>query len=284
MASAATVAAEITRLRRGPLSVRVDPDEVSAFREALDSEWGDGVPLTFPIRWRGLPGVREMLAELTAPGELLLHHSQTFEYQRQIQSGCEYQVETEGRREGSPRNRLVFQSSIRDHAGRPVADVQSLLTAVSRVLARGSFNASAKVPRTGSLLPSITFGPIDSRHVERYAKVSFDDNPVHLDDVAARAIGLKGRVVHGMVIMGLFERAASAWRPGLKVHRLHATFLQPAVLGSEIVFTGRVVQEELRASGTALTLRLFAHSASDDLFCIGEATGQIVRAKTGPHP
>jgi hypothetical protein len=78
-----------------------------------------------------------------------------------------------------------------------------------------------------------------------------------------------------MVMMGLFERAASAWRPGIKIHRLHATFLQPSVLGSQIDFTGRVVQETPQRNCTALTLRLFAHSDSDDLACIGEAAGRI---------
>jgi acyl dehydratase len=275
MFSAAPKPAREGRLRRGPVAVRVDPGEVSTFRKALDHEWSDGVPLTFPIRWRGLPMVREILSELTRPDELLLHHSQTFEYRRQIEPGGEYQVEVEGFREESPRSRLVVESSIRDPAGHLVANLQSVLIAARRGWFSAPFEMKAKLQSTGPLLPSLTFGPIEFRNARRYAEVSFDDNPVHLDDAAARAVGLKARVVHGMAIMGLFERAASAWRPGLKIHRLHATFLQPSVLGSQIAFTGRVVQETPQRNCTDLILRLFVYSDSNDLACVGEAAGRI---------
>jgi acyl dehydratase len=44
----------------------------------------------------------------------------------------------------------------------------------------------------------------------RYAAVSGDDNPIHLDDAAARAAGLAGRVVHGMAVLAYAVRAAGS--------------------------------------------------------------------------
>jgi acyl dehydratase len=45
---------------------------------------------------------------------------------------------------------------------------------------------------------------------ERYAAASGDDNPIHVDAVAARAAGLPGPVLHGLWSMAQVARVAQA--------------------------------------------------------------------------
>src|SRR3954451_22233611 len=50
--------------------------------------------------------------------------------------------------------------------------------------------------------------------VTRYAHASGDHNPIHLDEDAALRAGLPGRIVHGMLTMGMFTTVASGWAGG----------------------------------------------------------------------
>ena len=57
----------------------------------------------------------------------------------------------------------------------------------------------------------MTFSPAD---VEAFARLSGDDNPIHLDDVAARAAGFDGPIVHGALVLGLVSRLLGTRVPG----------------------------------------------------------------------
>ncbi|MGH8794618.1 MAG: MaoC/PaaZ C-terminal domain-containing protein [Stackebrandtia sp.] len=47
--------------------------------------------------------------------------------------------------------------------------------------------------------------------LKAYADASGDQNPIHQDDAAARAVGLPGVIAHGMYTMGLASRAITDW-------------------------------------------------------------------------
>ena len=44
-----------------------------------------------------------------------------------------------------------------------------------------------------------------------YAQASGDFNPIHLDDAAARSVGLDGVIAHGMLSLALATRMLTAW-------------------------------------------------------------------------
>lgn len=50
--------------------------------------------------------------------------------------------------------------------------------------------------------------------VAEFARLSGDDNPVHLDDQAARQAGFAGIIVHGMLAAGLISRVLGTQLPG----------------------------------------------------------------------
>ena len=72
---------------------------------------------------------------------------------------------------------------------------------------------------------------------ERYAAASGDHFEIHLDDAAARAVGLPGRVVHGLCTMAFAGRAvleAAGVDDAGAVRRLAVRFSAPLVPGGAL--------------------------------------------------
>lgn len=93
---------------------------------------------------------------------------------------------------------------------------------------------------TSGPLAEISY-PVAEDQTERYAAASGDDFEIHLDDAAARAVGLPGRIVHGLCTMAFAARAvleaAGVEDPGA-VRRLAVRFSAPLFPGS--VLTTRI--------------------------------------------
>jgi acyl dehydratase len=68
---------------------------------------------------------------------------------------------------------------------------------------------------------------------ERYAEASGDHNPIHLDEEAARAVGLPGRILHGLCTMALAGRAVEQVA-GREPTRLAVRFSAPVALGATV--------------------------------------------------
>lgn len=88
--------------------------------------------------------------------------------------------------------------------------------------------------------------------VKAYADASGDQNPLHQDDVVARAAGFPGVVAHGMFTMGtlasaLLERLGD----GATLERLSVQFRSPVFVG-ETIESGGSVRSLDRETGTAV--------------------------------
>lgn len=72
--------------------------------------------------------------------------------------------------------------------------------------------------------------------VDRFAALSGDDNPLHMDAAFARQHGFKGRVVHGMLIGGFLSRVLGTRLPGPGVVWLSQSmrFVRPVYIDEEI--------------------------------------------------
>jgi acyl dehydratase len=122
--------------------------------------------------------------------------------------------------------------------------------------------------KIGDKLPEVVIGPFDAEALARYAQVSGDHNPLHLDDALAAKIGLAAPPVHGMKLLAAFEPMLANWRRDLVLIGLSAKFVQPILRGEAVTLSGRV----LRASDKEIFVRLFAHGAARAPGVIGEAT------------
>jgi acyl dehydratase len=98
-----------------------------------------------------------------------------------------------------------------------------------------AFPSAAKAAKLASVA-----GTVDVDQAARYAEASGDMNPIHLDDEAAKAVGLPGVILHGMCTMALCARAIVDELAGgdpIRLRRLSVRFYRPVFPGNDLVTT-----------------------------------------------
>jgi 3-hydroxybutyryl-CoA dehydratase len=94
--------------------------------------------------------------------------------------------------------------------------------------------------RKGTVLPTIEVSPVSVASIDAYARLSGDDNPIHLDEAAAVGAGFAGRVVHGALLAAIVEAAAADWFTGRPVLDISMRFIAPMIAGGAGTVSGRV--------------------------------------------
>jgi acyl dehydratase len=99
----------------------------------------------------------------------------------------------------------------------------------------------AKIPQdVGAAIPQVRVTP-DKYLTVRYAGASGDFNPIHIDDEFARAVGLPGRILHGLWTMAQVARAQTEAAGGPEhLKRLSVQFRGMGVPQQEVLVTGTV--------------------------------------------
>lgn len=99
----------------------------------------------------------------------------------------------------------------------------------------------------GHSLETISIKNVPSIWITRYAEVSKDFNPIHVDQEAAQQKGFDQPIVHGMLTMGLTGRILSSYMNAhLLIQRMNVTFLAPLQVGDGVELTG-VIKEKSAA-------------------------------------
>jgi 3-oxoacyl-[acyl-carrier protein] reductase len=80
--------------------------------------------------------------------------------------------------------------------------------------------------------------------IETTAQITGDDNPLHLDDDAARRFGQSRPIAHGQILMGLVSRLIGTQLPGPGAvwFESQIRFLTPVYAGDVVNVLGRVAQ------------------------------------------
>ena len=92
----------------------------------------------------------------------------------------------------------------------------------------------------GEQIPEVRVTP-DKYLTARYAGASGDFNPIHIDEEFARAVGLPGRILHGLWTMAQVARAQTEAAGGPEhLKRLAVQFRGMGVPEQEVVVTGTV--------------------------------------------
>ncbi len=92
----------------------------------------------------------------------------------------------------------------------------------------------------GEQIPPLSVTP-DKYLTVRYAGASGDFNPIHIDEEFARAVGLPGRILHGLWTMAQVARAASEAAGGPEhLRRLSVQFRGMGVMEQEVVVSATV--------------------------------------------
>jgi acyl dehydratase len=92
----------------------------------------------------------------------------------------------------------------------------------------------------GQQLPELKVTP-DKYLTVRYAGASGDFNPIHIDEEFAKAVGLPGRILHGLYTMAQVARAQTEAAGGPEsLRRLAVQFRGMGMPEQEITVTGTV--------------------------------------------
>ncbi|MEA2225790.1 MAG: hypothetical protein QOE67_1072 [Solirubrobacteraceae bacterium] len=94
--------------------------------------------------------------------------------------------------------------------------------------------------KSAEQIPQLRITP-DKYLTSRYAGASGDFNPIHIDEEFARAVGLPGRILHGLWTMAQVARAQTDAAGGpAHLKRLSVQFRGMGVPEQEIVVSGTV--------------------------------------------
>jgi acyl dehydratase len=94
--------------------------------------------------------------------------------------------------------------------------------------------------KQGESIPEVRVTP-DKYVTVRYAGASGDFNPIHIDEEFARAVGLPGRILHGLWTMAQVARAQTEAAGGPEqLKRLSVQFRGMGVPEQELLVSGTV--------------------------------------------
>jgi acyl dehydratase len=94
--------------------------------------------------------------------------------------------------------------------------------------------------QAGQSIPEIRITP-DKYLTARYAGASGDFNPIHIDEEFAHAVGLPGRILHGLWTMAQVARAQTEAAGGPEhLKRLSVQFRGMGVPEHEVIVSGTV--------------------------------------------
>ena len=86
---------------------------------------------------------------------------------------------------------------------------------------------------------------IDGSMVDKFADISGDNNPIHLNDITAKEMGFEGRIAHGAMLVAEISRIAASKYPGPNTIYLgqDISYLAPVYPGIEITGKATLVTE-----------------------------------------
>src|SRR5258708_40144980 len=94
--------------------------------------------------------------------------------------------------------------------------------------------------RPGDGMPAVAKAPVDRVQLSRYAGASGDFNPVHVDEVYARGIGMPSVYAPGMLVMGFLGQLVSDWARGAQLRKYGVRFIKMVWPGDTVGCKGRV--------------------------------------------
>jgi acyl dehydratase len=98
--------------------------------------------------------------------------------------------------------------------------------------------------RVGETLPALK-KTVTADQIRAYAEASGDRNPIHLDEVFARSVGLPGVIAHGMLTMAFAAQVVTDWLGDRRqVATFRGRFGGMVLPGDELHCTGTVTAKD----------------------------------------
>ncbi|HEY9289527.1 MAG TPA: MaoC/PaaZ C-terminal domain-containing protein [Candidatus Dormibacteraeota bacterium] len=135
--------------------------------------------------------------------------------------------------------------------------------------------------KVGDALPSLA-KQVTVEQIRNYAEASGDRNPIHLDDVFARAAGLPGVIAHGMLTMAFASQLLTDWlgdRSMLK--RLEGRFAGMVLPGDELSCSATVASKDETARRVVINVSV-ANQRGEKVFTKGVAEAEFPPQRSDP--
>ena len=86
---------------------------------------------------------------------------------------------------------------------------------------------------------------ITEEMIDKFANISGDFNPLHMDEIYASKTPFKHRVCHGLLLTSFFSRLIGMHLPGKKSLYVSQSlkFISPAFISDEILVEGEIVEK-----------------------------------------
>ncbi|MBN2114176.1 MAG: MaoC family dehydratase N-terminal domain-containing protein [Acidimicrobiia bacterium] len=215
-----------------PAVFAVTPGVVARFVAATGDEatrWREFAPpgLAAAAFFAAAPALLA-LPEVAGPARSLLHTEQAFTWQRALAVGEEVAVagKVASVRSRGAMHLVTFEVAAAGAAGPWLQGAATFVLSAEAVAAaaeevepppdaRGICDPASVLPLPGEGAALSPLRRSASRaDLVRYAVAGGDANPIHQDHRAARAAGLPGVIVHGLLLAAWMFQAAARYRPG----------------------------------------------------------------------
>lgn len=175
----------------------------------------------------GAPQMRSVRMNMRPPeGLSVVHETQRF-WRAHAEGSAAMDVELTQEVTGQAA-RFAFRSIVE---GDVVAEMETRLRFVEPLTMRALKGARYSERMAGAGAVALSLPPVGPDVVRRYVTLAHDDNPIHVDDVAARAAGLPKAVVPGMLLCALSE-AAFGQNAGTDAQEIKTRFMAAVPVGA----------------------------------------------------
>lgn len=126
----------------------------------------------------------------------------------------------------------------------------------------------------GEELSPLVKPPVTQEQLQRYAQASGDHNPIHLDEAAARRVGLDSVIAHGMLSMaflGQFVNQQIADIPEAYLVQLKVRFMSMVRLGDTLTCHGIVKGRTDDTGQASVAVECWAQNQKGEKVTSGDA-------------
>ncbi|WP_165798798.1 MaoC family dehydratase [Shimia abyssi] len=218
----------------------------------VGTDAGPDMPLIAPAMLLGDGQIVKATEGMTAqPGETLVHEFQQFNRFDLPENSTEIEIEITEKYAGSS---IGFDFAIGKDAGFSSV-MQTRLRLAARSELQGLKGAEFHEKLAAEGAQWVSLGAIQMSDVRAYLDLTHDKNPIHVDDTAARAAGLSGTILPGMLLCGLAEYALGHAQAEARIEQMKTRFMAPVPVGEAVDFV--VVPRKWNAQGALTVVRQF---------------------------
>jgi acyl dehydratase len=136
--------------------------------------------------------------------------------------------------------------------------------------------------KVGQALPPLV-KQVTVEQIRQYAEASGDRNPIHVDEVFARAAGLPGVIAHGMLTMAFANQLVTDWLGDrAMLRRFQGRFAGMVLPGDELSCSGTVASKDEASRRVVINVTV-ANQRGEKVFTKGVAEAEFPPQRSDHH-